>query len=303
MLYKITKTNSHRIFEICGIRLKFKRKKKQRKNLSDMLLIDIKQCLFFLKKFNKNYNKINTLILGSSHARQSIVEESQILNVGLGSQDLYYSWQLYVKYNMFLPKLKNVVVFYSIFSPGNDIQRSPLYERSAVYKILLDIPYKNTILAFEQKLNILEENIITDYLPEAFKNPLSLDVNYTGVNTQKNCLTEQQIDNFIESWLKLNKAETKQNHFLQYILNAAQNNSQNVLIVLSPYRNDVRAKLPNSHDLYSDLLILTSRYNNIEILNAYEDEEFVPDDFLDSDHLNYQGACKLTAKIREKLSL
>ena len=268
-----------------------------------MLLIDIKQCLFFLKKFNKNYNKINTLILGSSHARQSIVEESQILNVGLGSQDLYYSWQLYVKYNMFLPKLKNVVVFYSIFSPGNDIQRSPLYERSAVYKILLDIPYKNTILAFEQKLNILEENIITDYLPEAFKNPLSLDVNYTGVNTQKNCLTEQQIDNFIESWLKLNKAETKQNHFLQYILNAAQNNSQNVLIVLSPYRNDVRAKLPNSHDLYSDLLILTSRYNNIEILNAYEDEEFVPDDFLDSDHLNYQGACKLTAKIREKLSL
>ncbi len=90
---------------------------------------------------------------------------------------------------------------------------------------------------------------------------------------------------------------------MQYILNAAQNNSQNVLIVLSPYRNDVRAKLPNSHDLYSDLLILTSRYNNIEILNAYEDEEFVPDDFLDSDHLNYQGACKLTAKIREKLSL
>ena len=39
-------------------------------------------------------------------------------------------------------------------------------------------------------------------------------------------------------------------------------------------------------------------YDNVKILNYYNDDRFIEEDFYDWQHINFQGACKLTNFIK-----
>lgn len=93
---------------------------------------------FFQWKTNKD--KIETLILGSSHGLYGYRAEGSEFNLCDVSQDLYYSYHLYALSCDF-PQLKNVVLFYSVFSPGHVLEKTAENVKCLFYKELYHIPY------------------------------------------------------------------------------------------------------------------------------------------------------------------
>ncbi len=48
---------------------------------------------------------------------------------------------------------------------------------------------------------------------------------------------------------------------------------------------------------------MAQKYNNVQYLNLFKDDRFVEDDFFDADHLETEGAAKLTKILNEYISV
>jgi len=74
-----------------------------------------------------NAGSLKTIVMGSSHGDYGFNPHYCELSFNLccRSQDLKHSFHLYKHVNAIAPNLKNLVLFYSIFSPGNRMENSP----------------------------------------------------------------------------------------------------------------------------------------------------------------------------------
>ncbi|MDA3966818.1 hypothetical protein [Helicobacter sp. WB40] len=83
---------------------------------------------------------IQDLALGSSHGNYGYIPNNNGFNLANTSQDLYTSYSLYL-YVQNLPLLKNIFLFYSIFSPGYNLILSGESHFATIYKLLYNIDY------------------------------------------------------------------------------------------------------------------------------------------------------------------
>ena len=91
--------------------------------------------------FTHHALNIKNLCLGSSHGSYGFAPwDSNTFNLSGTSQDLYITYSLYC-YCANLPLLKNIFVFYSIFSQGFDMIKGNSAHFVPLYKILYNIPY------------------------------------------------------------------------------------------------------------------------------------------------------------------
>ncbi len=101
------------------------------------------EYIFAVKKkyfFEKNKDKINTIILGSSHGQYAYLPENiEEFNMCLPSQDIYYSKKLYEYAIKNVKNLKNIILFYSVFSPGYEMDKTNERFRCAHYLFLYGI--------------------------------------------------------------------------------------------------------------------------------------------------------------------
>ena len=69
---------------------------------------------------------LKTIVMGSSHGDYGFDPGycDSSFNLCCSSQDLKHSFHLYKHVTIIAPKLKKLVVFYSIFSPGNRMENS-----------------------------------------------------------------------------------------------------------------------------------------------------------------------------------
>lgn len=72
-----------------------------------------------------------------------------------------------------------------------------------------------------------------------------------------------------------------------------------LFVVIPPFRSDYTKLLPPFEEVFAPLLSLTQKDASIHLLDYFHDTDFADDDFGDTDHLNLQGAKKLTQKIRQ----
>ena len=71
-------------------------------------------------------NNINTVVLGSSHGERFIPDYfPNSFNLCTRSQDLKYSFLFYKYVTENYPHIKKFILFYSVFSPGSEIEKSP----------------------------------------------------------------------------------------------------------------------------------------------------------------------------------
>jgi len=93
-------------------------------------------------EFNKD--KIERLVLGSSHG-QAAVDTGIIpktFNLSIASQDMYQSFKLCEKYIPTLPHLKTIILFFSVFSSGAEMQKTVNAPLCQYYKNVFDIDFK-----------------------------------------------------------------------------------------------------------------------------------------------------------------
>lgn len=238
-----------------------------------------------------NDNKIETLVLGSSHGdygfRSDLYENSY--NLGLTSSDLYFNYQFYKLLFPKLPNLKNLILFYSVFSPGHELEKTKEYHIAILFKLIFGIPYRDS------NLKIYEEKIIEalGLIPEE-----EMPDNYTGYEIPDWFFDEAfGVENRAKMHLRENSRSSNQTKYVEKISSLAKKHKHKLTVVLSPAREDYKSFLPDSSELFKEL----NNLKGIDILNYYDDKDFTRDDFGDFDHLNQDGAKKLTQKIYKAL--
>lgn len=250
---------------------------------------------------SKRVDEIKTLILGSSHIACSYLAERGEFNFGAASQDLYYNYQLYNIFNT--EKLKNVIISFSVFTPGHTLIKTGEAKYCVLYKLLFGINYQNKE-DYKNKLLFLYTNRyqknISKYITN---NDMDFD-NYWGniQKYQKNNFDSTLIKTTALKHLKNNKRNNKQMDYLNKLISKTASNNQTLYIVLPPCTEEYKNYLPSSNVLFERLYNSCTNFSHIKIINLYDSKAFNLSDFCDGHHLNYRGAQKLTSLVRKEIA-
>ncbi len=243
------------------------------------------------KKFSKN---IDTIILGSSHAQLGYRAEYNEFNLGLSFQDLYCSYNLYKKLNN--KNIKNVILFYSVFSPGAQTIKSKFADTMTVYKVIAGFDYQDINIAKEKKINDLEQGYKHQF--NKLKKTFIFNSDYRGNEVSYiTCFKPPIAADRAKPHFKNNQRHNNQTKYIEYLQSETAKNNQNLYIVIPPATEDYKKALPQSKELYKELF----NVKGLNIFNYY-DEHFANEEFEDWDHLNLKGAVRLTKMIRDNIS-
>lgn len=230
-------------------------------------------------------NDIRTLVVGSSHGDYGFNPEycAKSFNLCHRSQDLKHSYLLYKKSIEICPNIKNSVVFYSIFSSGSFIEKSPSTSEisPAVNEIFtLGIKYtdkKLTKLAdgIKGKLDNLSVGLegSSGFLPT-----INIEFGRESYGVQKRAA----------EFLRRNK-EHGANAYLLEIIALAKTLGHKLYVVIPPVRSDLKVATGGSGDvLFHGLFEIISKCKNesdITLFNFYDSNLFLDEYFGDFDHL------------------
>ena len=102
------------------------------------------------------------------------------------------------------------------------------------------------------------------------------------------------------SHLRENKRSNSQHDCIELLVKAARVDGHRLFIVIFPARKEYTRLLPPKDSLFNGMYELAKK-NNLTVIDFYEDTDFEDDDFYDWDHLNENGARKLTKKLNNIL--
>lgn len=259
------------------------------------------------KMLREMAGSIRTLVVGSSHGDFGFNPAycPNSFNLCSRSQDLRHSFHLYRKVAEDAPELRHVVLFYSLFSPGNFMELSPS-ERDicpALNEMFgLGLHYADSYLAV---LSEIIEGQLTD---------VSIDLDgHAGFfpTTDKHFFDESYgVRRRVADHLKLNRNDAA-HVYLEQILMYASVMGHKVFIVVPPVRQDYKQACGLGFDALFKALLnsLHSAQKNhpgvmTHLINAYDDADFDDDLFGDFDHLRPTdaGPRLLATKISDAIS-
>ena len=282
-LYQIERTDGHIRVYLFGMRIY------SGTCLSEPFLLDVKKF-----KALKNRKEIQTLILGSSHGRDGFLADSSSFNLSGSSLDLYRIYHLYCHVQNLNFSLKNIIIFYDVFHPGLQLEKTKEALRAVSYNFLYKIP-----LAFpiNEKVHKKEKLYLKKLEQELHKKEKTDDTYYGNVDYPLSRKQEISTEDLVSKHLKNNLRGNNQNQYIEAIAEETLKHGQNLFVVTPPYRSDYLKKLPSWKETFKELLETAKKYPSMKILNFQNDPDFNDTDFYDADHLNKNGAEKLTQKI------
>lgn len=237
-------------------------------------------------------NNIENIILGSSHGRDGFVPRVGDYNLSNSSQDLYRACKLYeytIKHKN--KHIKNVILFWSVFHPGLQLERTKNFQMCVPYKALYGIDYACEFPTDDAPaINKINQLMQTIECPDDFYGQSMYNINH-------NAATPILVDKHVKNTTRNNN----QIQYLEQIVQNARKNKHNVYIVLPPYRSDYLAHLPKDTEIFSELYLFLEQNPDIVLINLQNDTDFLDSDFESADHCNVDGGLKLTAKIKSAL--
>lgn len=231
---------------------------------------------------------IEILALGSSHGTFGFKAKANEFNFCASSQDLYYSWKLYEVLANVLPHLNTVILFYSVFSPGFELEQTGEVDRCEYYYSILGIPYKTERIQREK----CRRNIHELWRHYVKKNPLVLSPEYRG-NEELQKTMKLSLEERVKAHLKHNMRNNGQTQFVERMKLFAEQAGHRLVVVVPPFRMDYVGLMGEFETVFKELKAI----GGLDVLSFYHDEAFLPTDFVDMDHLNSNGASKLSKKI------
>ena len=234
--------------------------------------------------FQKHINKLDTLVVGSSHGDFVFNPEffSTSFNACCRSQDLKHSYLLYKQLSKENNNIKNVILFYSIFSSACELEKSPSEKEIslALNEIFhLNIKYQDPHL---QHFAQLIQGKLDEVAAEIPGNNGFFPDHGKGFFPE-----EYTAKRRAEDHLKYN-VECLAQIYLEMIIQLAKTQQHKLYILLPPARTDYKQAAGESSHLFRHLHSTLKELNNpefIEIINFYDDPKFQDQDFGDFDHL------------------
>lgn len=247
---------------------------------------------------------MTTLALGSSHGDFSFDPGycEGAFNLCCRSQDLRHSLAIYRRVAPAAPKLRNIVIFYSVFSSGHVLERSPS-ERDiclAMHEILdLDLVYGDPYLT---SLRGTLKDRLANWSPQAegragFMPRLQKDFIAESYGAEQRAADHLRISRSNEA-----------NLYLVAALLHARRLGHRVLLVLPPARSDYRRACAASPEvLFRSLGEIRGELGvdaDFGVLNLFDEPTFADTWFGDFDHLRPlgEGVPMLSRKVRDRVA-
>jgi hypothetical protein len=226
---------------------------------------------------------VTSLAVGSSHGDYGFDPQFHpgSFNLCTTSQDLKYSHLLYEKSAQLCPKLREVILFYSIFSPGSVLEKIPAEKNwaAAINEVFhLELRFDDPQLA--EAAGAIKgqlDEVAFAGCPRGFsrENRWFFPEDY-GARRRAN------------DHLKLNRRTTSLPHLIR-ILSLAKLLRHRMVVVIPPVRSDYRNATGTDPDiLFADLLGAVASFKSeydVTILNFHDSDQFADDTFGDYDHL------------------
>ena len=267
---KLKPTDFRNHYILGQIQIKMKNLKYTSNLLEDTIItMAAKRRSFFLE-----CNNINTLSLGSSHGEYLFNPGffKNSFNLCSRSQDLKYSYYLYKKLSSYV---NNIIIFYSVFSPGFDLEKSKVKEIAVGINEIFDlkISYQNpNLINFQNSI----KNKFSDYMVAYPKN---------GFYPKSEFISESYgVERRVKKHIKFNKIDNSNKYLIEAILLSKQLNHR-IAIVVPPARSDYKSTIKlNSEELFKSLYKIANQYK-IKLINFWDDSKINDDHFGDYDHL------------------
>jgi hypothetical protein len=238
---------------------------------------------------------LETLVVGSSHGDKAFdpVYCSNSFNMCYRSLDHKHCYYLYKELAALCPNMKNVVLFYSVFSPGHFLERSPGEA---------DIgPLLNAFFGLGMRYQDDNFNIISQALTKQLQDGMdaTLDVETAGVEGHSGFLpgftgavAPALHQARLQSHIKLNY-EGGADYYVLKILALANRLGHRVCIVTPPVTSAYRQAMGiGSSQIFKELIEMVTEFpwtNSINVINCYDDEAYKDEYFVDLDHLDPRG--------------
>ena len=237
-------------------------------------------------------NDIETLVIGSSHADYGFnpIGFRRSFNASLVSGDLYTSYMQMKKILTNCRALRNVIVFYSVFSPGYNLIKTRERHRAVSYGYFFEIPlremggidrrYRSAIL---RKCETLSSVQVTD--------------EYFGFESGKSYMSSTTAENRAATHLRENERDPLEIFWLKEMARLSKCHGVNLWVVIPPCRSDYRNSLPGKSYLLRHLDFIEG--NSVRSIDLFGSSLFEDEDMGDADHLNPSGALKLARHLSE----
>ena len=248
----------------------------------------------------KNIKDYETVALGSSHMASYQPKENG-LNLCISSQDLYYSYEMYKLLNEENPKLKNIIVSFSLFTPGHCLIKTGESRMTILYKIFFGIDYQYPEIAKEKHFGIIERYY--RYKLRKYYEKRKFIEGYRGGMPENyfetTNLNSKKAKAVAIKHYKNNRRECSQMYLLKEFIRDVQKNNQNLYLFMAPNSKEYRENLPSKEELFKEMYEVISDEPNVHVIDFYNAEGFEDEDFFDELHLNIKGAKKISKYINK----
>lgn len=249
----------------------------------------------------KNASSITTIALGSSHADFAFFSPlwPNSYNLGLTSSDLYTAYFLYKNYRKKLTSINNIILFYSVFTPGNSLLYTSEKYRAVGYKYFFNIPYAEPSMIKRrfEKIVLRKCEIVNN------EGGGEVHPSYSGYDKKDEIKSITSMASTIirsKTHLRENRREPDQLIWLQKLNKCINEDNRKLVLVITPFRSDYKAQLPPKAELFKKIYNL--KLQSSLLLDFYDSDLFTDEDMGDTDHMNEQGARKLTLEIKRILA-
>lgn len=230
-------------------------------------------------------DQLHTVVIGSSHGDFGFNPDyfPGAINLCCRSQDLKHSFLMYKHITEHYPAIDQLVLYYSVFSPGS------FMEKSATEKFIS--PALNEL--FNLHFDYEDEELQSEF--EKIKDKLApMTVDASGVrgffpHDYKGFFPESYgAANRANDHLRLNKKDAA-NVYLVRMLLLAKHHGHKVCITVPPVRSDYKQAVGIPFDMvFRSLLDVLNNFHidyHVDLINGFDSALFSDDHFGDYDHL------------------
>jgi hypothetical protein len=250
----------------------------------------LKDAIVFLAAkramLREDVGELQTLALGSSHGDHGFDPQfcDGSFNLCSRSQDLQHAYALYETISKLAPNLKNIVVFYSVFSAGFFIKNT---RSEKVLSPALDGLFSLGLKYEENRFTALSEQIRDAFTVFA----IQLEGRHGFLPKWVQIVTPESYGAARRANDHLKWKNSDANLYLIKIIRLAEHLKHNLCIVIPPVRSDYREAVGSrSAKLFQDLLDICGEFQLCSMLNCYDGDGFADEHFGDFDHLLPEGA-------------
>lgn len=240
-------------------------------------------------------HEIVTMMLGTSHGEKGYRADDGEYNLACDFQDLYYSYGLYQRYADG-HSLRNVLLTYSVFSPGHDTIMTKSATCCVAFKVLADIPYRNEEVARAAGLPGFEKTALRKAMRH-LKKSFSEHNDHGNECAYWSCYANLTAKERAAGHLKNNNRGNDMSRYVRAMFAETKKRGQKLMVIIPPARKGYRDALPPKQQLFRELWAIKGLF----ILDLFDNSSFGDSDFLDQDHLTMTGAVKFTRLVREAL--